>query len=67
MPSGMPEMFRNGGRHEGACLAVLQQPHRSGEPTETCCSSFDAWGSGWNSALKWLIIDGELRWISQGR
>jgi tRNA G26 N,N-dimethylase Trm1 len=66
MPSGMPKMFGNGGCYEGACLAVLQQRHRSREPAETCGSSFDAWGPGWNSALQWLIIDGELRWISQG-
>ena len=65
MPSCMPEMFGNGGSDEGAGLAVLQQRHRSGEPAETCGSPFDAWGPGWNSALEWLIVDGELRWISQ--
>ena len=66
MPSRMPEMFGNGSCDEGACLAVLQQRHRSCEPAETCGSPIDAWGPGWNSPFEWLIVDGELRWISQG-
>ena len=66
VPSCMPEMFGNGGSDEGACMAVLQQSHRSGEPAEPCCSPSGAWGTGWNSALERLVVDGELPWISKG-
>ena len=66
MPSCMPEMFGNRGRDEGACLAVLQERDRSGEPAEACGSPLGTWGAGGDSTLERLIVDGELAWIGEG-